>query len=257
MTSDNLNPNPPAPPASGGAPAVLDQAASRPASPTKTRNVIGLVSIILAVVGFALAIIPLLGIVGWPLLVAALVLGIVGLTRKGQSKATSIAGLVLSVLAMILAPIIAIAILAGSANAASSVISDDTDAPAAVEEQPAADEAAAEEPAAEEPAEPAVPAEYASALTKAEMYSSMMYMSKQGVYDQLTSEYGEKFSAEAGQYAIDNVQADWNANALAKAKTYQETMSMSPDAIRDQLVSEYGEKFTAEEADYAIAHLND
>lgn len=100
-----------------------------------------------------------------------------------------------------------------------------------------------------------VPAEYKSALKKAESYSNTMHMSKQGIYNQLTSENGEKFSAEAAQYAIDNVKADWNANALAKAKSYQETMNMSPSAIRDQLTSEYGEKFTAEEADYAIANL--
>jgi hypothetical protein len=41
----------------------------------------------------------------------------------------------------------------------------------------------------------------------------MMHMSKQGIYDQLTSEYGEDFSADAAQYAIDNVQADWKQNA--------------------------------------------
>lgn len=104
---------------------------------------------------------------------------------------------------------------------------------------------------------PEVPAEYKSALAKAKSYSELMDMSKAGIYDQLTSEFGEKFSPEAAQYAIDNVQADWNANALAKAKSYQTTMQMSPEAIRDQLTSEYGEKFTPEEADYAIQHLND
>jgi len=102
-----------------------------------------------------------------------------------------------------------------------------------------------------------VPVEYKSALNKAMMYAKTMHMSKQGVYDQLVSEYGEKFSAEAGQYAIDNMTADWNANALVKAKTYQDTMNMSPVAIHDQLTSEFGEKFTKVEADYAIQHLND
>ena len=82
-----------------------------------------------------------------------------------------------------------------------------------------------------------------------------MHMSKQGIYDQLTSEYGEQFTSEEAQYAVDIIQADWNANALAKAREYQETMSMSSEAIRDQLTSEYGEKFTQEEADYAIANL--
>lgn len=102
-----------------------------------------------------------------------------------------------------------------------------------------------------------IPAEYKSALNKANTYSSIMHMSKRGVYDQLVSGHGEKFSPEAAQYAIDNMQADWNANALEKAKTYQDTMSMSPASIHDQLTSEHGEKFTQSEADYAIQHLND
>ena len=103
--------------------------------------------------------------------------------------------------------------------------------------------------------EPDVPKEYESALKKAETYSDMMHMSKAGIYDQLTSEYGEQFSEEAAQYAMDNLDADYKANALAKAESYQDTMNMSPEAIRDQLTSEYGEKFTQEEADYAVANL--
>ena len=107
-----------------------------------------------------------------------------------------------------------------------------------------------------EEAAPDVPREYKSALKKAQSYAKIMSMSKAGIYDQLTSEYGEKFTPEAGQYAIDHLEADWNANALKKAKDYQENMDMSPDAIRDQLTSEYGEKFTPEEAEYAIQNLN-
>lgn len=102
-----------------------------------------------------------------------------------------------------------------------------------------------------------VPIEYRSALKKAQTYSDRMYMSKAGLYDQLTSEYGEKFPAEAAQYAIDNVKADWNKNALEKAKTYQTSMSMSKSAIYDQLISEYGEKFTEDEAQYAVSNLEE
>lgn len=99
--------------------------------------------------------------------------------------------------------------------------------------------------------------EYTNALRKAESYSKTMHMSKKAIYDQLTSEYGEQFPADAAQYAIDNMTADWNANALAKAKSYQNTMHMSKSAIYDQLTSEYGEQFTKEEAQYAIDHLDD
>lgn len=96
-----------------------------------------------------------------------------------------------------------------------------------------------------------------NALKKAEIYSSTMHMSKQAIYDQLTSEYGEKFQEDAAQYAIDNLQADFKTNALEKAKSYQNTMSMSKSAIYDQLISQYGEKFTEEEAQYAIDNLYD
>ncbi len=100
-----------------------------------------------------------------------------------------------------------------------------------------------------------IPIEYANALIKAETYSSTMNMSKSGIYNQLTSEYGEGFTAEAAQYAIDNIVADFNENALKKAETYSDTMHMSKQSIYDQLTSEYGEKFTHEEAQYAVDNL--
>ena len=107
----------------------------------------------------------------------------------------------------------------------------------------------------EDKVEDDVPTEYKSALRKAKSYANMD-MSKAGVYDQLTSEYGGQFTAEAAQYAIDNVDADWKENALKRAESYQESMAMSPKAIYDQLVSEYGGQFTAEEAQYAVDNLN-
>lgn len=107
----------------------------------------------------------------------------------------------------------------------------------------------------EEKKEENVPTEHKSALIKAKTYSDTMSMSKAGLYNQLTSDAGEKFPAEAAQYAIDNVQADWKENALKKAKTYQKSMAMSSSAIYDQLTSDAGEKFTQEEAQYAIDNL--
>ena len=106
-----------------------------------------------------------------------------------------------------------------------------------------------------EEAEDNVSTEYKNALRKAGRYAEFMHMSKQGIYDQLTSEYGEGFPADAAQYAIDHVTADWNANALAKAKNYSDTMHMSRLGIYDQLTSEYGEKFLPEEAQYAVDNV--
>jgi len=104
--------------------------------------------------------------------------------------------------------------------------------------------------------QPEVPREYRSALEKAKTYSKVLNMSKQGIYDQLVSEYGENFSPEAAQYAIDHLEANYFENAVKKANSYQDTMNMSPNAIYDQLISEYGERFTEEEAAYAIEHMD-
>ena len=49
-----------------------------------------------------------------------------------------------------------------------------------------------------------------------------MHMSKEGIRKQLTCEYGEQFSEEAANYAIENLKADWNENALETAKPYSE-----------------------------------
>lgn len=115
--------------------------------------------------------------------------------------------------------------------------------------------AATEEATAEAAEEDNIPEEYKSALKKAQTYSNIMHMSKAGLYNQLTSEYGEQFTEEAAQYAIDNVDADWSANALAKAKDY-DGMHMSKAGLFNQLTSEYGEQFTAEEAQYAVDNVN-
>ncbi|BBI32669.1 Ltp family lipoprotein [Cohnella abietis] len=131
----------------------------------------------------------------------------------------------------------------GSVPTSSATVTEATNAPVVDKETPT--------PAA---TEKSVPREYRAALKMAESYAETMNMSKAGIYDQLTSEYGENFPKEAAQYAIDNITIDWKKNAQRMAKSYAE-MNMSDADIYDQLISEYGEKFTKEEAQYAIDHL--
>jgi len=45
-----------------------------------------------------------------------------------------------------------------------------------------------------------------NALKKAKSYAESMNMSNSAIYDQLVSEYGEKFTPEEAQYAIDHLQ---------------------------------------------------
>ena len=216
-----------------------------------------LAALIVGITAFLFGLLPVFGaLVG----IAAVILGSIALTKQ-QSKGMGIAGIVLGGIAILSSMGVTVGMGALVNNVSGdkppSSISQLADDSADTKEEAAETEVAEAEVEEVEEEVADVPAEFESALTKADSYSDLMSMSKAGIYDQLTSEYGEQFSAEAAQYAIDTMEADWNANALAKAKSYQETMAMSPEAIRDQLTSEFGEKFTPEEADYAIQHLND
>lgn len=53
--------------------------------------------------------------------------------------------------------------------------------------------------------EKSIPAEYKSALNSAETYANMMNMSKAAIYDQLISDYGNKFTKKQAQYAVDHL----------------------------------------------------
>ncbi|MBE2317173.1 Ltp family lipoprotein [Solirubrobacter sp. CPCC 204708] len=90
------------------------------------------------------------------------------------------------------------------------------------------------------------------ALESAESYLETMPFSKQGLYEQLTSEYGAGFTAAEAQYAVDHVKADWKREAVEAAESYLETMPMSRQALIEQLTSEYGSGFTYDQAVYAV-----
>ena len=100
-----------------------------------------------------------------------------------------------------------------------------------------------------------VPREHAAALKQAERYIEFSAFSEAGLFEQLTSEYGSGFPPEAAQYAIDNLEVDWNEQALKQARSYLETFPMSDHELREQLISEFGGQFTPEQADYALANL--
>jgi hypothetical protein len=81
----------------------------RPAasSPSDERNVLGLISLIAAIVGTVLALIPGVFVIGWVVLPVAFVLAIISLFQRG-SKRTGIAGIVVSVVGAILGLVVAL-----------------------------------------------------------------------------------------------------------------------------------------------------
>ncbi|GAA2237248.1 hypothetical protein GCM10010401_06730 [Rarobacter faecitabidus] len=82
----------------------------------KRKSTVGLIGLIAAIAGALVAWIPLIGVIGWPLFLTGLILGIVGVTRAGEKKGTSIAAIIVSVLGPILAIIISVALIADSTS---------------------------------------------------------------------------------------------------------------------------------------------
>lgn len=109
-------------------------------------------------------------------------------------------------------------------------------------EKPKAEkEEKAEAPKAE-PAKPAAPAapeypslEHKNAIKSAESYLRVMGFSRQGLIDQLSSEYGSAYPEDVATWAVDNVQVDWNEQAVKSAKSYLDVMAFSRQGLYDQL----------------------
>ena len=107
----------------------------------------------------------------------------------------------------------------------------------------------------EDKAEDIVPEEYKSALEKAKSYTDEMNLSKARLYEMLTVSdyYNHYFSAEAAQYAVDNVGIDWKESALKRAKLYRKAVSLPTEGIYNELTAM---EYTEEEIQYAIDNLD-
>ncbi len=93
------------------------------------------------------------------------------------------------------------------------------------------------------------------ALRKAQDYLDYTAFSKQGLYDQLISEYGGQFKPDEAQYAVDNIGANWKQQALRKAQDYLDYTAFSKQGLYDQLISESGSQFKPDEAQYAVDNI--
>lgn len=91
-----------------------------------------------------------------------------------------------------------------------------------------------------------------NALGAARDYLSSSPFSRQGLIDQLSSEYGSGFEVEDATWAVDQLNADWKEQAVRAARDYLDFSSFSRQGLIDQLSSSYGSKFTIEEATYAV-----
>ena len=139
-------------------------------------------------------------------------------------------------------------------------VKEDKEEPAEEPKEEAQEPVAQEEEAVEEEVPEAaipeedevVPFEYEQALKSAQNYVDALHFSRQGLKQQLTSEYGSGFSEEAAEYALEHVDVDYKEEAVEAAQSYLDAMSFSREGLKQQLTSEYGSGFTEEEAEYAL-----
>ena len=109
----------------------------------------------------------------------------------------------------------------------------------------------------EKKADTNVSPEYKNAYAKAKSYMSLKGFSKDGLYDQLTSDAGDGFKPDAAKYAVNKFSnEDYKEAAVKSAKTYSKDMNMSANGVYEQLTSSAGEKFTPEQAKYAVDKLH-
>ncbi len=99
-------------------------------------------------------------------------------------------------------------------------------------------------------------AEYNEAVNYAESYSALMPMSRQELYDRLTTDKNSEFSDDAAGYAVNHINVDWKKNALEAAEKYNRTLQLSKLCLYDQLVSESGDCFSPKEAKYAVDNID-
>jgi hypothetical protein len=90
----------------------------------------------------------------------------------------------------------------------------------------------------------------ANAVRSAKQYLSMSGFSRDGLIEQLSSDFGDGYSIADATSAVDNLNIDWNQEAVRSAKQYLEMQGFSCDGLIEQLSSSAGGKFTVSQATY-------
>lgn len=89
-----------------------------------------------------------------------------------------------------------------------------------------------------------------NAVRSAENYLSFAGFSRDGLIDQLSSPYGDRYDVADATAAVDSLTVDWNAEATEAAMQYLQMTGFSCNGLIEQLSSEYGNKFTKSQATY-------
>lgn len=90
----------------------------------------------------------------------------------------------------------------------------------------------------------------ANAVRSANSYLEFKGFVRNGLIDQLSSQYADDYEVEDATIAVDSLTVDWDAQAVRAAETYLEFKGFSCRGLIQQLSSEYGDKFTESQAKF-------
>jgi hypothetical protein len=116
------------------------------------------------------------------------------------------------------------------------------------EETPVEDETTTEE--ASPPPEPELTPAQENAIEAAQSYLDYGGFSRQGLIDQLTSDYGDGFKKKDAVFAVNHLHPNWKKEAVESAKSYLDYGSFSLQGLIEQLESPYGDQYTHAQAVY-------
>jgi Host cell surface-exposed lipoprotein len=132
-----------------------------------------------------------------------------------------------------------------------------TSAPAST--APASSAPASTAPASSAPANtaPAMSAADQQAVEAAQGYLNLgSGFSAESLFKQLTSSYGNGFTAAQANFAINYLHPDWDQQAVEAAKGYMALgTGFSRESLIQQLTSSYGNGFTYAQAEYAATQV--
>lgn len=89
-----------------------------------------------------------------------------------------------------------------------------------------------------------------NARRNATEFLAMAGFSRDGLIEQLSSEYGSGYSVADATAAVDSLDVDWNEQAARSAQSFLEMTGFSCSGLIEQLSSDAGSKFTRAQAEY-------
>lgn len=89
-----------------------------------------------------------------------------------------------------------------------------------------------------------------NAVRSAKQYLSMQGFSRNGLIQQLSSDYGDSYSVADATAAVDSLNINWNNQAVRSAKQYLSMQGFSCKGLIEQLSSSTGDQYTVSQATY-------